>query len=58
MGSEVVPFILREMQSEPGLWFEALMAITGEQPVDESHAGDIEGMTADWIAWGRRNGIK
>lgn len=58
MGPEAVPLILREMQAEPGLWFDALMAITGEQPIAESHAGDIEAMTADWISWGRRNGFK
>lgn len=58
MGPAAVPLILAEMQREPDLWFDALTAITGEQPVREEHAGDIEAMCADWIAWGRRYGIK
>jgi len=58
MGQDVVPFILQEIKTEPGLWFDALTAITGEQPVSEANAGDIEAMCADWIAWGRRNGFK
>ena len=57
MGPNAVPFILREMQHEPGLWFDALMAITGDQPVPEEHAGDIHAMTEDWLDWGRRHGI-
>lgn len=58
MGPDAVPLILREIEREPGLWFDALMAITGEQPVREVNAGDIEAMCADWITWGRRNGFK
>jgi hypothetical protein len=56
MGPVVVPMILQEMRKEPGLWFDALMALTDEQPVLEAHAGDIVAMTQDWLEWGRRNG--
>lgn len=58
MGPEAVPLILREMEREPGLWFDALTAITGEQPVRSANAGDIEAMCADWLAWGRSNGCR
>ena len=38
----VVPLILSELEKEPDLWFWALEAITDENPVSESDAGDIE----------------
>lgn len=57
MGKDVVPHMLREMRREPGLWFEALNAITGEQPIPKEHAGDIAEMTNDWLKWGEENGL-
>ena len=56
MGWKAVPFILARMASKSGFWFEALYAITGDQPVPPSHAGDIDAMRRDWLSWGRRNG--
>ena len=35
---------------------EALVAITGEQPVPPQHAGNIEAMRQDWLQWGREHG--
>ena len=55
MGSAVVPLILREMQREPDLWFWALKYITGDNPIRPEHRGQIDKMTEDWSAWGRRN---
>jgi hypothetical protein len=56
MGQAAVPLLLRELRTAPDLWFEALRAITGEQPVKKSHAGDIDAMARDWLEWGERNG--
>ena len=56
MGSEVVPFILRDLQKSPDHWFWALQAIARESPVPSEHAGDIRRMTQDWIKWGKIKG--
>src|SRR5437773_1848059 len=48
MGEVVVPFILRWLKHEPDFWFDALVAITGDQPARPEHVGNIEALTADW----------
>ena len=56
MGWIAVPFILRDLSRQPEFWFDALLAITGEQPVSKNHAGNVRAMTEDWLNWGRSNG--
>ena len=56
MGPVVVPLMLRWLKQEPDFWFDALVAITGEQPVPPHHAGDVEAMARDWLEWGRAHG--
>ncbi len=56
LGPAAVPFLLRELDQEPDQWFWALKAITGEDPVSESHRGRLQEMARDWIAWGREKG--
>ena len=56
MGETALPFIFRELQSEPDHWFWALKAITGCDPVPRSHQGDLDAMASDWLAWGRSKG--
>ena len=51
-----VPIILRELQRRPDHWFRALSAITGENPIQEGHAGNLKQMTQDWLDWGRAHG--
>lgn len=51
LGPVAVPLILRRMTETPGHWFWALQAITGEDPVQVEHAGDVRAMTADWLRW-------
>jgi len=51
LGSSVVPSIIKKLREEPAHLFEALVEITGQDPVPESHWGDIEQMTSDWIMW-------
>jgi hypothetical protein len=53
LGPPVVPFLLRELEAEPYHWFEALHAITGEDPVRPEDWGHIGAMAAAWLAWGR-----
>ncbi len=57
LGKDVVPLLLRELQSDAAHWFEALEAITGESPVPREHWGNIPRMRADWLAWGRDRGV-
>lgn len=56
MGPPVLPLILRELQQSPHLWFWALNAITGINPVSPEHRGRMDLMATDWIEWGRQQG--
>ena len=59
MGRDVVPLLLRDLQrddDEPAYWFWALTAITGADPVPDESRGDINAMTAAWVAWGEQEG--
>ncbi len=53
LGEGAVPLLLEDLRREPAHWFEALQAITGENPVPGDHRGNIPAMRADWLAWGR-----
>jgi hypothetical protein len=53
LGPPVVPLLLRDLEREPVHWFEALRAITGEDPVPREAWGNIPAMAAAWLAWGR-----
>jgi hypothetical protein len=56
LGVDVVPMILRELQSELDHWFWALSVITGENPIPVEHRGKISKMATDWLEWGRMKG--
>lgn len=58
MGSDAVPFLLRELEGEPDLWFWALYAITEQDPVAEGDRGDGEAMAQAWLTWGRDRGYQ
>ena len=53
LGQPIVPLLLQDLEKEPVHWFEALKAITGEDPVATDDWGNIRAMTAAWLAWGR-----
>ena len=57
LGPSAMPLMLRELEQEPVHWFEALQAISGEDPVPPEHWGNIPAMAADWLAWGRQQGL-
>jgi hypothetical protein len=57
LGPPVVPLLLRELEKEPVHWFEALKAITGDDPVSPKDWGDISAMTSAWLAWGRQRNL-
>lgn len=56
LGEPALPLIFRELRREPDHWFWALQAITGENPIPEENAGDLEAMTIDWLAWAKTHG--
>src|SRR5215212_2118938 len=53
LGPQVIPLILSELQREPGHWFWALSALTGEDPVPPADRGRIAAMAGAWLRWGR-----
>ena len=58
MGNKVIPYLLRELERNPDFYFWALEAITGENPVQLSHMGNLEKMTQDWLTWARTNNYR
>ena len=55
MGKSVVPLILKELESDPDYWFNALRILTHEDPVKDEDRGNLKKMTSAWIEWGRMN---
>ncbi|MGH7149660.1 MAG: hypothetical protein ACREIU_03120, partial [Planctomycetota bacterium] len=53
LGPDVVPVLLREMETRPDHWGWALFAITGVQPVDPRDAGRLDRIAEAWVRWGR-----
>lgn len=54
LGWEVLPFLLRDLQTNRRFWFPALYEITRIRPFDRSDAGDSERMLEAWVKWGKR----
>jgi hypothetical protein len=57
MGEVVVPFILRDLARQSDYWMYALGIITGENPVSQGMAGNMEQMAQTWVTWGRSKGL-
>ena len=58
MGKVVVPFIIRDLETQPKFWGPALHAITGARPVPKEDAGKNSKVAAAWIQWAKDNGYK
>lgn len=52
LGRQVLPLILRELQTQPDHWFWALHAISGEDPVQPGT--DFDKAVEAWLEWGRK----
>lgn len=52
---EIERLLLRELEAEPDLWFAALTAVTGENPVKAEY--DFDESVGAWLAWGHEKGI-
>ena len=62
LGEQVVPMILRDLQSETSLVVWALPEITGENPAPPTvHGGfikcDVAAQIDAWLRWGRARGL-
>jgi len=56
MGSEALPLIFKRLADEgddPDMWFWALKALTGADPVAPEDRGDFRAMANAWLKWGR-----
>lgn len=61
MGKDALPLIFAQLKregDEPDHWFEALEAITGEDPIPEDAYGDMVKMARAWLALDEeKNGV-
>jgi hypothetical protein len=55
LGPEVIPYLLRDMETNQTHWFAALREITGADPVPTSAAGNVPKVIQAWLDWGRDN---
>jgi len=55
LGDKVLPLLFDELQTKPHLWFAALEALTGDDPVPDT-ARSTKAVREAWLEYGRRNG--
>ena len=54
MGEQALPLILKDLETEPDHWFEALVAISDETPhIPESDKGNLIAVSKAWVEWGK-----
>jgi hypothetical protein len=58
IGPEIVPLLLRELESDPDMWFVALRSLTEADPVTDEMRGNVKAMAAAWLKWGKGQGFK
>ncbi len=56
MGPDALPLIFARLTDQPGHWFWALNAITGENPVQAEDLGDVRRMNDIWLRWAQTRG--
>ncbi|MCI0381015.1 MAG: hypothetical protein L0215_25810 [Gemmataceae bacterium] len=57
IGPEVVPLLLRDLETNHTHWFIALNQITGAQPVPKEASGNIRKMAQAWLNWAKDKGF-
>jgi hypothetical protein len=55
MGKDVLPLILRDLDSKGGQWFWALKHVSGEDPLSPEDVGVYEKNREAWLTWGREH---
>lgn len=56
LGKDAIPLIMRELKDEPGEWFWALRALTGEDPTTAEMKGNRDETAKAWLKWGTERG--
>jgi hypothetical protein len=57
MGEAAVPLLLKELQNgSTDYWYWALQAITEQDPIPFTDAGNAKKMSEAWVEWGKRQG--
>ena len=54
MGQKVIPLVLRDLETNGGLWYQALESILGYNPIPVNEPGDIRRLKSRWLEWGRK----
>jgi hypothetical protein len=55
LGKDVIPFIIQDLKTNNNHWFNALEALTGENPIKNNHKGILPLMKNDWLEWAEKN---
>lgn len=50
-GQSFLPFIIEDLTKEPTLWLPLLPRLTGANPVQQKHLGNMNRMRDDWREW-------
>ena len=58
LGEQIVPILLRDLETQPSFWVWALPEITGANPVPASDGGNSRKMSDAWLRWGREKGLR
>jgi len=56
LGPVAIALILNELRKAPEMWFPALRALTGANPITDEIRGDMKAMQAAWLRWGKEHG--
>ena len=56
MGPQVVPLILRRIQTRPNWWSPALIRLTGVDPTAVQERGSLAAETKAWLEWAAQQG--
>jgi hypothetical protein len=57
LGRRTIPLILHDMEVNGGWWFDALEALTGENPAAGADRSKPLEMQQAWVAWASLQGI-
>jgi hypothetical protein len=57
LGPDVVPLLLRDLETNHRSWFWALRHLTHANPVSPEDQGNLDKMITAWVEWGKREGI-
>lgn len=55
MGRTAIPYILDDLRRDPDHWFEALVFLTGANPIPYDFDGTVSDAVQLWIDWGHRH---